>query len=143
MIHFIQLLVLTALILASFVTSMLAQAVSIPDPGLNAAIREALQKANGPLSQADLLSLTNLDASQRNISSIIGLEAARDLVSLNLQINQLSSFSLPNTLTNLMVLDLNSNSLSPFIAQADWQDRPVPLRSNRRRGSSATHLSPG
>ena len=65
---------------------MLAEEVSIPDPGLNAAIREALQKATGPLMQADLLSLTN-NASQRNISSIVGLEAARNLVSLNLQIN--------------------------------------------------------
>jgi hypothetical protein len=40
-------LVLTLLILASFATTILAQEVQIPDPGLNAAIREALQNPTG------------------------------------------------------------------------------------------------
>ena len=43
-------LVLTLLVLASFVTTTLAQEVQIPDPGLNAAIREALEQPNGPLT---------------------------------------------------------------------------------------------
>ena len=37
--------------------------------------RVALQKPFGPLTEQDLLSLTNLDASRRNVSSIAGLEA--------------------------------------------------------------------
>src|SRR5262245_25646645 len=61
------------LVLASFVTSVSAQEVSIPDPGLNAAIRDALQKPTGPLTVVDLLSLTNLDASDREVSSLEGL----------------------------------------------------------------------
>src|SRR2546428_555134 len=85
--------------------------VTIPDPGLDAAIREALQKPSGPLTEQDLLSLTVLNATNRNVSSIEGLEAARNLVSLNLQVNQLTNFSLPNTLTNLTVLDLSVNTL--------------------------------
>src|SRR5882672_8635636 len=106
--------VVSTLILTGFMLSARAQEVSIPDPGLNAAIRAALQKPSGPLSEQDLLSLTNLDASQRNVSSINGLEAARNLVSLNLQVNRFTNFSLPNTLTNLIVLDLSSNSLASF-----------------------------
>ena len=109
--HLARLLVLSTLVLANFTASSLAQEVIIPDPGLNAAVCAALQKPNGPLTEPDLLSLTNLDASSRNVSNIVGLEAARNLVSLNLQINHLTNFSLPNTLTNLTVLDLNSNSL--------------------------------
>jgi len=35
--------------------------VSIPDPGPNAAIREALQKPTGPLAEQDLLNLTVLN----------------------------------------------------------------------------------
>jgi internalin A len=89
-----------------------AQEVFIPDPGLNAAVREALPKPNGPLTEQDLLGLTNLNASSRNISNIVGLDAARNLVSLNLQINHLTNVSLPDTLTNLLVLDLSSNSLT-------------------------------
>ena len=102
-------LVLTALTLTGFATSALAQEVTIPDSGLNAAIRDALNKPVGPLNEQDLLGLTNLNASSRNISNIVGLDAARNLVSLSLQINRLTTFSLPTTLTNLLVLDLNSN----------------------------------
>ena len=104
--------VVQTLALTTLVISAQAQEVSIPDPGLNAAIREALQKPSAPLTQQDLLSLTNLDGSDRNISSVAGLEAARNLVSLNLQINRLTNFSFPITLTNLTVLVLSSNSLT-------------------------------
>jgi internalin A len=70
-----------------------AQEISIPDPGLKAAILEALQKPGGPLTEQDLLTLTNLNASRRNVGSIAGLETARNLVSLDLQINRLTNFS--------------------------------------------------
>ena len=42
--------VLTLVTLATFLTSTLAQDVSVPDPGLNAAIRVALGKPFGPLT---------------------------------------------------------------------------------------------
>src|SRR6266567_8486158 len=99
------------LVLAGFIVSTHAQEVTIPDPGLNAAIRAALQKPFGPLTEQDLLSLTNLNASRRNVSSIIGLEAARNLVSLDLQINRLTNFSLPSQLTTLITLDVSVNPL--------------------------------
>jgi formylglycine-generating enzyme required for sulfatase activity len=107
-------LVLTLPALASFTTSTQAQTVSIPDPGLNAAIRSALHIPTAPLTAQDLLTLTNLDASRRNVKSTVGLDAARNLVSLNLQINQLTNFSIPTTLTNLLVLDLTGNPLPSF-----------------------------
>jgi len=107
-------LVLTLLVLASSVALTLAQEVSIPDPGLNTAIRVVLQKPFGPLSEQDMLSLTNLDASRRNVRSIAGLEEARNLVTLDLQINRLTNFSLPTELTNLSTLDLSANPLTNF-----------------------------
>ena len=105
---------LSVFVLSNLVVSTLAQEVSIPDPGLNAAIREALQKPIGPLTEQDLLSLTNLNARRRNVRSIDGLEAARNLVSLDLQINRLTNFSLPSELTNLSTLDLSVNPLTNF-----------------------------
>src|SRR5678815_4300429 len=111
-IHVIRPLVLTLLVLANLVASTLAQEVSIPDPGLNAAIRDALQKPFGPLIEQDLLSLTNLDASRRNVRNIVGLEVARNLASLDLQINRLSNFSLPSELTKLTALDVSINPLT-------------------------------
>ena len=112
--HFTPLLVLATFVATSLVTSTLAQDVSIPDPGLNGAIREALQKPTGPLTEQDMLSLTNLNARNRNVSAIEGLEAAHNLVSLDLQINRLTNFSLPSQLTNLNALDVSFNPLTNF-----------------------------
>jgi len=100
------------LLLASVVTSALAQEVSIPDPGLNAAIRQELQKPTGPLTQQDLLQLTSLNATGRNIANVAGLEAARNLIGLDLFHNHITNFSLPSQLTNLIFLDISSNPLA-------------------------------
>src|SRR5580765_8464978 len=108
----IRSLVLTLLAFTSSFASSLAQEVNTPDPGLNAAVRAALQKPSGPLTQHDLLSLTNLDASNRDINSVEGLEAARNLATLGLFNNHLTSFVLSNRLPNLTLLDLGFNSLS-------------------------------
>ena len=48
--------------LASLIATAGAEVVSIPDPGLNAAIRAALHIPAGPLTEQDMLSQTNLDA---------------------------------------------------------------------------------
>ena len=98
--------------------SSLAQTVAIPDSGLNAAIRDALQKPSGLLTAQDLLSLTNLDASFRNVRNITGLEAARNLVSLDLGFNALTNVSLPTNLTALANLDLEGNLLTHFALPA-------------------------
>src|SRR5262249_8373071 len=89
--------VLASFLLTGITISPLAQDIAIPDPGLNAAIREALQKPTGPLTAADLLNLTELVASSRNIASVEGLEEARNLTTLQLQDNLLTDFVLsPN-----------------------------------------------
>src|SRR5213593_343769 len=92
---------ISTLILTGFMVSARAQEVSIPDPGLNAAVRAALQKPSGPLTEQDLLTLTKLDASRRSVRSIAGLEAARNLVALDLQINRLTNFAMLRTLRRL------------------------------------------
>jgi len=63
---------IATLILTGFAASVLAQEVSIPDPNLNSVIREALQKPSGPLTQSDMLGLTNLSAIFRNIANVQG-----------------------------------------------------------------------
>ena len=101
-------------IIACFVFSSGAQEISIPDPGLNAAIRDALQKPTGPLNEEDLLSLTNLLAGQRGISSVEGLEFARNLRTLDLDSNSITNFDVADALTNLTILDLFGNDLATF-----------------------------
>jgi formylglycine-generating enzyme required for sulfatase activity len=100
------------LALAGLMSSALAQDISFSDAGLEAAVRDALQKPTGPLNERDLLSLIVVDADRRNVKSIGGLEAAHNLVSLDLEINQLTNFSLPPELTNLSSLDLSVNPLT-------------------------------
>src|SRR5262245_15853898 len=104
--------IFATVILTGFGVSTYAQDVSIPDPGLNAAVRETLQKPVGPLTEQDLLSLRTLNARRRSVRRIDGLEAARNLVSLELPINLLTNFALPGTLTKLTNLDLSINSLT-------------------------------
>ena len=111
-IRFRRPLFLTALILAGFVASTRAQGVSIPDPGLNASVRQALNKPVGPLTAQDMLALSNLDARSRSISSVEGLQVARNLSQLFLDFNSLTNFDLPNTLTNLDLLTLGLNPLT-------------------------------
>ncbi len=109
--------------------------VSIPDPGLNAAIREALNKATGPLTEQDLLSLTNLDASSRNIASLEGLEVARELTTLRLMDNQLTSFNYPSNLTQLAYLDLGGNAITDvFFPDGLTNLTMLSLQANRLTG---------
>jgi formylglycine-generating enzyme required for sulfatase activity len=107
--HTVRAFVLMVSALTHFVFSTLAQEVSIPDPNLNAVVREALQKPNGPLTQSDMLGLTGLSAIFRNITNVQGLEAAQNLVSLDLQDNRITSVNILTNLTRLAVLDLSEN----------------------------------
>ena len=103
--------VLAVLAVASFITASQAQEIIIPDPGLKAAVREALNKPAGPLTEQDLLNLRFLNAHDPNISSLTGLEAARNLNTLLLFSNRITNFFLP-TLTNLVSLNLSGNLLT-------------------------------
>jgi Leucine-rich repeat (LRR) protein len=84
-------LVLAVLMRGSFTASSLAQEMIIPDPNLNAVVRETLQKPSGPLTQSDMFGLTNLSAIFWNITNVQGLEAAQNLVSLDLQDNRITN----------------------------------------------------
>ena len=97
------------LFLTYFLPAIQAQEVSVPDPGLNAAIREALQKPSDPLTVQDLLSLTNLDAASRGVLSLDGLGAASNLVTLRLDFNPVTDLTLPNGLISLQSLSLYAN----------------------------------
>ena len=66
--------------------------VNIPDANLRAVIRDALDKSRfAPITVKDMASLTALDASNRNIRDLTGLEPATNLTTLNLVDNPLSA----------------------------------------------------
>ena len=88
-------------------------AVTIPDPNLRAALEEALGKASGAtITRADMLTLTRLDAIDRGIQDLTGIEFATNLEGLVLRENQVSDISVLGGLINLSWLDLSGNDVS-------------------------------
>ena len=83
--------------------------VTFPDPNLEAVIREAIGKAEGPILTSDLEILTSLDALEKDINDLTGLEYCISLTELiNLGGEELSNISPLASLTNLTKLHLNA-----------------------------------
>ena len=76
------------------VSEYVTPVVTIPDANLRAVIQDALGKSRfAPITTTDMASLTTLDASNRNIRDLTGLEFATNLTTLNITDNPLSSQS--------------------------------------------------
>ena len=100
-----------------------AKVVSIPDPNLAAAVRESLNMSSGePFTTHSILSLVKLDARNRGIKSLTGLEHAVNLIEVDLSAeyisgegyvnsNAISDLSPLSDLTNLERLSLGKNSI--------------------------------
>jgi hypothetical protein len=86
-----------------------AEVAHVPDPNLEAAIRDALGGPAGPLTTEMLASLTVLDASRRGIADITGLERATGLQVLRLNRNRIADLVPLARLTNLQSLDVGVN----------------------------------
>jgi len=97
-------------------TTHTAQAVVVnfPDPGLEAAVRDAINKPTGDILDTDLVGtgFTKLSANKRGITDLKGLERCTDLTTLGLGGNQISDISPLAGLTNLRVLHLSTNQIS-------------------------------
>jgi len=89
------------------------QAIEIPDPDLEAAIRDALAMPMRDLTSADLESLTSLNAATRNIADLSGLEYCTNLTGLYLGWNNLISDLSPLAgLTQLVQLHLGYSQIT-------------------------------
>ena len=90
-----------------------AQPVHIPDPNLRATVREALQLPSGvPVTQNDMLNLRSLDARDRGINSLEGLQFATKLLSLNIYRNNIADLSPIANLTTLTGLRIGDNPIT-------------------------------
>ena len=87
--------------------------VHIPDPNLRAAIVEALGKnPNAPITVEEMEGLEKLEAGDRGIQDLTGLQFAKNLSRLYLRDNQISDLSPIAGLIGLRALRLNGNPLS-------------------------------
>ena len=90
-----------------------AQVVDIPDPGLRAAIAQALGKAPGDtITRAEMERLVELRATFRDITDLRGIEFAINLKILYLYYNTIPDISPLSSLTNLTRLELYRNNIS-------------------------------
>ncbi len=107
-------LVMAALVFAVIPSgTATAVEVSIPDPGLEAAIRDALGiPAPTAITDGDLASLTVLSADSRGITDLTGLEHCVNLQQLSLSQNNISELDPLAGLTTLTSLNLNWNNIS-------------------------------
>jgi hypothetical protein len=115
------LLVTLLLIMLSFTACGPAteEAITFPDPNLEAAVRQAIDKPTGDIYQADLEGLTSLDASWRGIVNLTGLEHATSLTQLDLHSNNISDISPLANLTGMRILHLGWNDISNISPLAD------------------------
>ena len=87
--------------------------MSVPDANLKAVLREVLDISQGsPIAINKVQSITTLDASNREIKDLTGLERATGLTSLTLSNNQIRDMSLLQDLTNLTQLNLTDNGIT-------------------------------
>ena len=83
--------------------------VHIPDANLRTVVQ---QRIGNQITTNTLLNLTHLYAPDRGITSLTGLEHARNLRELNIWRNSISDVSPLTGLTSLTRLDIQNNSLS-------------------------------
>ncbi len=82
------------------------------DSNLEAAIRAAIIKPEGDISPEDLSGLNRLEAIDKNIKNIIGLENCNNLTQLVLAGNKITDISPLSGLTNLTYLALQNNKIA-------------------------------
>jgi len=95
----------------SFTSLVQGEEVTFPDSNFEAAIREALNKPEGPITDEDLATLTELDASERGIIDLTSIEYCINLQWLDLRGNQITDISLLSSLTNLQTLWSDHNQI--------------------------------
>ena len=113
-----------------------AQVVNIPDPNLRATVREALN--GGVITQTSMRQLVDLDASNKGIVNLAGLEYAINLKNLPLWGNPLADLSPISTLTSLEYLNISYCSISDISALSNLKN----LASLNARGNYIVDIKP-
>jgi internalin A len=96
----------------AYLTVTGSSTVAFPDTNLEASVVAALGLSSGPVTEAKLLTLTNLTASHDQIQDATGLQYATNLTFLDLSGNALTDISPLAGLTSLDTLYINGNNIT-------------------------------
>jgi len=86
--------------------------VTFTDPALDTVIRQILNKPSGDILYSELLTITEIGASNHGILSLSGLEHCDNLVFLHATDNQITDLSPIGGLTKLWALDVIGNQIT-------------------------------
>ena len=111
---------------------------TVPDEALREAVARVLGRSGGTVTEGDLLSLEELDASWSGVSSLAGLSLATNLRRLVLGGNAVSDLSELSGLRLLAHLDLSDNAVSDLSALSGLTRLETLLLS----GNRVSDLSP-
>lgn len=89
-----------------------APAFSFPDKNLEAAVRASLHEPSAPLTEEKLNNLYFLEAPNKGIANLAGLEKCKNLALIKLTKNQVADLKPLAGLTNLQSLDLKENKVA-------------------------------
>ncbi len=126
------------LLLAVPAGAVASEDVSFPDANLEAAVRDALRISEEGITVDDMATLSVLDADDRGISDLSGLEHAVNLRDLDLEDNEISDLGPLANLTNLRDLDLEDNEISDIGPLANLTN----LRDLDLEGNKISDISP-
>ena len=93
-------------------TELSGEEVEFLDKELEAAVREAINKPDGSITDDDMAGLSDLGATNVDIQNLSGLEYATYLTHLDLSSTQVSDLTLLAGLTDLALLYLDSTQVS-------------------------------
>jgi len=103
---------MSILLLVSGIAQSGAVVVEIPDANLEIVLRSALAKPIGAITDEELRSLTSLEATNKGITDLTGLEYCINLTNLNLEGNAINDIKTLAGLTSLSRLNLNNNRIN-------------------------------
>jgi len=86
--------------------------VIFKDENLEQAVRDKINKPTGDIYKTDVKDVVSLDASDRDIKDISGIEDLTNLQTFDLSHNQISDISVLNCLTDLETLNLSYNEIN-------------------------------
>lgn len=92
-------------------TPMSGTAVKFTDANLEKVVREAINKPEGEIYKSDVNEILSINANEKNISSLDGIENLNNLSSLSLTKNNIEDISPLSNLNNLLVLNLYRNKV--------------------------------
>ena len=105
--------------------------VQLQDPMLEAAVRDFLDQPDGVLHRQKLLTIAKLDASERGITDLEGIQMMRNLASLDISNNLISDITQISQLKQLRELNLQTNYVSDITPLAKLTElEALNLREN-------------